>query len=263
MRLTTISLRNLWILSLSFAIAFLAVSVFLWVSLGLYAIGIDKIFITGCNSEDYYRVALIATSIAFGLFTVSFSIVTRWNEVSNQYKEKRNKTNEYLSNFVNFCNSPAFQYVYAVCSTLVDSVGLETIFNETKINGFEQTFSKKCIDVIANSKINFVNEMISSASSLIHYSTSSGGVPNWYNPRNNNQSMVFEYFLNRFVSITNEMEALSYPCLNFSIDVDAVFTKIKKPLKFIFLVDQLFFALGLTDQRKESLVYVLLSIHGE
>ena len=242
------------------ALVFLSVSIILWVMLVIYSF-VNTGFIVDTNNFDIvYRIALISTTITFGLFTIQFTLRSLQNALSDKRSKELIRTNELLKEFMELASSPKFLFVKAVCRELSD------IFNfGTSFDNFENTqkdFVNILLSLLANSSKSFSSELINASKAYIHRSTIDNDSPEWFKSKYTNDKM-YEYFMSSYVAIENRFEVFSYQYINKSVDDNLFEEQLLNDIRFFYLFHLLFVGLGMVTNDCKSISYQAIRIFKE
>lgn len=234
------------------AIVFLGISIILWIMLVIYSFASTGFIVDINNYDIVYRIALISTTITFGLFTIQFTLRTLQNALSDKRSKELIRTNILLNEYMELVSLPKFQFVKSVCRQLSE------IFNfKTSFDNFENTqkdFVNILLSLLANSSKSFNVELINASKAYIYRSTVTNDSPEWFAASYSNDKM-FEYFMSSYIAIENRFESFSYQYINKSIDDNLFEEQILNDIRFFYLFHLLFVGLGMVSNDCKSLSY--------
>lgn len=240
---------------------FLAISLLNWIFLIvlLFNPQADGFLINSKNERILYEIAVIATTITFGFFTIQFSI----RALSNSANEKRllllKETNKILKSYMELVSGPECRYARQVCLHIVRSFNMKNLFSN--FENTKETFKQLIIDLIANSNKSIANEIINSAKASINISTGDGSYPEWFPKATNSQ--IFDYFVCCFIAVENQFEALSYHYVNKTIDENVFEDQFLIDVRFFYLMHLVFESLEIVENPCKSISYQAVKKYSE
>ena len=212
------------------------------------------------NYDIVYRIALISTTITFGLFTIQFTLRSLQNALAEKRSRELIRTNILLNEYMKLVSSPKFQYVKAVCCQIQDTFNFKTSFEN--FENTQKDFVNILLNLLANSSKNFSVELINAAKTFIYGSTPTSDAPDWFiSSYNNNQMYV--YFMNAYIAVEHEFESFSYQYINKSVDENLFEEQLLKDIRFFYLFHLLFAGLGMVSNDCKSLSYQAIKIFKE
>lgn len=242
------------------ALLFLFVSIILWALLVVYSFKNTGFIVDIYNYDIVYRIALISTTITFGLFTIQFTLRSLQNALSDKRSKELIRTNILLDEYMKLVSSPVFQFTKSVCSQLCETFDFKTSFDN--FENTQKDFVNILLNLLANSSKNFSIELINDCKVYIYRSTSNSDSPDWFKSSYSNDKM-YEYFMRSYITIENTLESFSYQYINKSVDDNLFEEQILSDVRFFYLFHLLFIGLGMVTNDCKSLSYQAIRISNE
>ncbi len=239
-----------------FAVLFLALSLTVLGLLICYSFGVIKDdFVISQSSA--YQIGIISTTVAFGLFTIQFTIRNLQKSFAETIRLSISETNKLLDDFMKYIASPDYSFVESVCHEIIHTFSLQKLFDSFESN--QQTFATDCCNLITSSKKSLRQEIINCSAKMMSVSSYDCQVPQWFTA-NQTSPKLYVFFMHRFLFAVNKFEYMSYCCINDSVNLELFQEQFLPSVKFIFLMSLVFDKLGFGSIEAKSISYQAIKL---